>query len=274
MKSTKLILCLAAIIAALFATSCGGSKYADTKQVKSFVLMNSVDRDLCNSYTDEFFTDIDLRKIKLKKLPDDTEIFLSGKGRFDGNPVLEYAHVFIKNSTTSGISSKSSWKLNMYNELYDSYLKDNYLLYDWLQDLSVYSLEDAKKELASVDEKILGQDGFSEYICVHRNALVVNIYRKEHSSEHKIAIEEILKKYVDYIGKKADKMVKMQDCEVDKASTTRNWNSYFVTYEIGDGFYVLVRLTEEKKTDKFEIETLYRGKSMIDLNKIRENSKF
>lgn len=273
MKIKQLALCLAVVAAAILANSCGGSKYADTKQIKSYVLMTSVEVDLSRSYTDDFFTDIYLGKIKLKKLPDVTETFLEEEGHPDVNPVLEYARLFIKINTSSNYGAKADWEPNMYDELCAKYSKEPYIyyggyhyLYKYLQDLGK-----AKETLSSLDEEQL-ESGYCDRNL--HNTLMINIYKMEHPMEHKIAIEEIFKKYIDYIGKKADKTVKVKDCEVDKSSTTKNCNGYFVTYKIGDDFYVLVNLTEEKETDKFEIKTLYRGSSMIELDRTLEDNKF
>lgn len=271
MKIKQLALCLVTIAVAMLTNSCGGSKYADTKQIKSYVLMTSVEVDLSRSYTDDFFTDIYLGKIKLKKLPDVTETFLDEEGHPDVNPVLEYARVFIKNNTVSGWGTAADWEPNMYNELCTEYMNSPYTCCDQLYDVYINDLENAKNMLSSLDEEF-SRSGYCD-ISMH-NTLMINIYRLEHPVEHRIAVEEIFEKYVDYIGKKADKTVKVKDTEVDKSSTTKNCNGYFVTYKIGDDFYVLVNLTEEKETGKFEIKTLYRGSSMIELDRALENNKF
>ena len=44
------------------------------------------------------------------------------------------------------------------------------------------------------------------------------------------------------------------------------YTGYFVTYEIGRGYYALVSLVEFDGTSKYDIELIYRGRSLSDLN--------
>ena len=63
----------------------------------------------------------------------------------------------------------------------------------------------------------------------------------------------------------SNEYVTVKDWEYDDDSTTKSCTGYYITYEIGDGFYVLTSLIEEDNSTKFEIEILYSGDSMIDL---------
>lgn len=71
--------------------------------------------------------------------------------------------------------------------------------------------------------------------------------------------------YINYFINKANDYVTVKDWEYDDDSTTKSCTGYYITYEIGDGFYVLTSLIEEDNSTKFEIEILYSGDSMIDL---------
>lgn len=44
------------------------------------------------------------------------------------------------------------------------------------------------------------------------------------------------------------------------------YTGYLVTYEIGTGYYALVNLIEFDNTSRYEIELVYRGRSLSDLN--------
>lgn len=44
------------------------------------------------------------------------------------------------------------------------------------------------------------------------------------------------------------------------------YTGYFVTYEIGRGYYALVSLVEFDGTSKYDIDLIYRGRSLSDLN--------
>ena len=95
----------------------------------------------------------------------------------------------------------------------------------------------------------------------------------ENPAEHKAAMEEIITKYVNYIANRAEKLVKMMDWESDYGSTTKNCKGYFVTYSINKNYYVLTQIVEESKSDEFELKTLYRGTSIIDLDRKLEGYK-
>ena len=45
-----------------------------------------------------------------------------------------------------------------------------------------------------------------------------------------------------------------------------SYAGYIVTYEIGSGYYALVSLIEFYESSRYEIELIYRGRSLSDLN--------
>ncbi|MBO5771910.1 MAG: hypothetical protein J6R09_04670, partial [Alistipes sp.] len=49
------------------------------------------------------------------------------------------------------------------------------------------------------------------------------------------------------------------------SQTTDTISAYYVTYEVGTGYYVLIRLIEVDGGDEFEVKRIYRGDSLIDL---------
>lgn len=44
------------------------------------------------------------------------------------------------------------------------------------------------------------------------------------------------------------------------------YTGYLVTYEIGTGYYALVSLIEFDNSSRYELELIYRGRSLSDLN--------
>jgi hypothetical protein len=44
------------------------------------------------------------------------------------------------------------------------------------------------------------------------------------------------------------------------------YTGYIVTYEIGTGYYALVSLVEFDGTSRYDIDLIYRGRSLSDLN--------
>lgn len=73
--------------------------------------------------------------------------------------------------------------------------------------------------------------------------------------------------YVKFIQKKSNKVVKVYDSYYSKDYSTKSANSYYIVYTIDKDFYVLVRLTEEKKSSRFEMETLARGNQLIEIER-------
>ncbi len=77
--------------------------------------------------------------------------------------------------------------------------------------------------------------------------------------------------YVDYIYKTAKEKVKIYDCEYSKDDSTKSVDSYYIIYTIDEDFYILVRYSEEKKSTRFMIETLSRGKELIEIERKLKN---
>ena len=269
MKTKSLIAAIAIIASASMFTSCGGSKVADTKQVKSYVLMSSMDVDSAQRGIDEYINSIDLGKVKIKKLPDWTEEFFDEEGAPECNPVLEYARVFLRNSIVGSL-----WELDECSELLSNLEKYPNQSYDAWTYNCPRNLNEAKQELEK-DIKWIVEDRVSpsEKFCNELNTLLINIYRMENPAAHQAAMEEIITKYVKFVDNRANKLVRIIDSESDKNSTTKNCNGYIVTYSINKDYYVLTRIIEEAKSDKFEIQTLYRGASMIDMDRALEDYK-
>ena len=60
--------------------------------------------------------------------------------------------------------------------------------------------------------------------------------------------------------------VKVIDWIFDADLMGDTYTGYLVTYEIGTGYYALVNLIEFDNTSRYEIELVYRGRSLSDLN--------
>ena len=60
--------------------------------------------------------------------------------------------------------------------------------------------------------------------------------------------------------------VKVIDWNFDAELIGDTYTGYLVTYEIGTGYYALVNLIEFDNTSRYEIELVYRGRSLSDLN--------
>lgn len=60
--------------------------------------------------------------------------------------------------------------------------------------------------------------------------------------------------------------VKVLDWSLNTDLIGDTYTGYLVTYEIGSGYYALVSLIEFDETSRYEIELVYRGRSLSDLN--------
>ena len=92
-------------------------------------------------------------------------------------------------------------------------------------------------------------------------------YFRTHEAESKQLLREVAVKWVDYVYNYANEEVKVLDWEYCLSTTTDSFSGYYVTYEIGEGYYVLVRLTEADNGDEFEVKRIYRGDSLLKLER-------
>jgi len=60
--------------------------------------------------------------------------------------------------------------------------------------------------------------------------------------------------------------VKVLDWDYNSDMAGYSYTGYIVTYEIGTGYYALVSLVEFDESSRYEIELVYRGRSLSDLN--------
>lgn len=59
--------------------------------------------------------------------------------------------------------------------------------------------------------------------------------------------------------------VKVLDWDYNSDMVGNTYTGYIVTYEIGTGYYALVSLVEFEESSRYEIELVYRGRSLTDL---------
>lgn len=90
-------------------------------------------------------------------------------------------------------------------------------------------------------------------------------YFKNHKAEGEQLLGQLASKWVDYIYAYAAEEVKVKEWNPCLSQTTDTISAYYVTYEVGTGYYVLIRLIEVDGGDEFEVKRIYRGDSLIDL---------
>ncbi len=223
-----------AVVTALLSvllSSCGGSKLADTEQVKSYVLMTSVSDDTVISYIDEYCGKLDAGKVKNVYVPDVKIPYSTEDDMIDKNPWVEKTRFILIPNWWYG--RRAYWTL---------------------------SEEDTESHYG----KLWEDNGGSCPYWAEDNTWK---YAAEHKDDDSVVGISVIHAWVRFIQKKSDKIVKIYDSYYSKNDSTKSADAYYIIYTIDKNYYVLVRLTEEKKSTRFEIETLARGEQLIEIER-------
>ena len=254
MKYIKSILTLAIFAAVIsFPTSCGGPKYADTDQIKAWIMMESITKDVADGINDGFITK--LKQNSVDGINTEATIELLGvQDTYIVNPWVDLCENHMLK-----YFKPSRWEINrndlvsMYSPYYCNRLGDNITR---LNEIANDAMRHIEKHYET------GEYDLDAYLEIY-NSAILDIYMSEPQNQKEWHV--VVNEWVDYIYEQADEHVIVKDWEYDEDSTTKSETGYYITYEIGDGFYVLTSLIEEDNSTKFEIEILYSGDSMIDL---------
>lgn len=249
MKTKSLIVALSIMASASIFTSCGGSKVADTKQVKSYVLMTSVSNDIINAYIEDYVQKLEAGKVKDVYVPDVKISYSMGNDMVDKNPWIEKTKIVL------GYGFYDNWK-NIHWMLSDEETESRYLE-SWTRNFNWNT--------SNID--ILNKRIIKEYDHDALNELLTYRYAVEHHDDDSVVGLTVTHGFVKFIEKKVGKSVKIYDIYYSKDYSTKSVDAYYVIYTIDKDFYVLVRLAEEKKSSRFEIETLARGEQLIEIER-------
>ncbi len=246
MKHIKSILTLVVFTTVIsLTTSCGGPKYADTDQIKSWIFYKSVDGEILIDIYNEYIDKLKHNSIKGVTIPEASiELW--------GDQDTYYINPWIYRTTTS-LTSIPRWALNQ-NKLLTAYLEE----WDYIYGLDRFAPQDDYLNMILRGKK-------SDRTKSIYNHMECDKYIQSHPEESAVLRLATGNGYINYFNNKAGEYVTVKDWEYDEDATTKSCTGYYVTYEIGDGFYVLTSLIEEDNSTKFEIEILYSGDSMIDL---------
>ena len=260
MKYIKSILTLAIFAAVIsFTTSCGGPKYADTDQIKSWIMMESITKDVADGINEGFLSRLKSNRIKGLDIEQTSIELLGPQDTYMTNPWIELFENHILKYFNPIKWSRTRWYLNR-NDIISRYVP-YYCSWIGEEDGGLKNImDDALIRIAEHYET--GQWSLEAYLERYNNA-ALDLYMKE--KEHQQEWNIVVNAWIDYVYERAQEYVTVKDWEYDDDSTTKSCTGYYVTYEIGDGFYVLTSLIEEDNSTKFEIEILYSGDSMIDL---------
>lgn len=242
MKTKHFTLAIAFASILVILTSCGGhkSKLANKEQIKSYVLMTSIDRDVVETFVNEYAQKLESGKIKDVFVPDAEMDYKVTEETIEvRNPWIEKA----KGVIMYGITPKGyAWGPTTYWDLDESYMESRYTE-RWTN--NQFYLGFNTKNIREYTKQFSGDASSDDSVC---GITVIHAWIK-------------------FIKEKAKKLVKVYDCQYSKGDSTKSANAFYAIYTIDKNYYVLVRLTEEKKTSRFEIETLARGESLIEIER-------
>lgn len=252
MKHIKSILTIAlfAFVISLL-SSCGGPKYADTDQIKSWIFYESVADNILIDISKEYIDKLKDNAITGVNIPDASIEICGLKDTYNINPwIFSTAKSIPVSVELWGVYLHLIWNTNQ-DEILNLYL-DN-----WDSTYGNYTRYSSGKQYLYL---FFGSDCSNSIEFEEINKYIQS--KPEENARLRLATG---KGFINYFNTKANEYVTVKDWEYDNDATTKSCTGYYVTYEIGEGFYVLANLIEEDSSTKFQIEILYSGDSMIEL---------
>lgn len=249
---------LSIVLAGLVFSSCGGPKFADSAQIKSFIFMESIDLDYKFKIANDFYGLLSNGKIKDIFIPDDKVYLEIGQDGYEANPWPEYfKYVFCR-----GKYWPIKWVL-------DEDAEWNYLCDEWREYINPKDIDKSLKydeDKLSYYMEMEDEENIDWYIHDINKWNVAKAVM-QNSTDFAATGMQITNAYIQYIKSIANKEVDIYDCQYSEAYSTKSVDAYYVIYTIGQDFYVLVRLSEEKKSQRFEVEQIMRGDQLIEIER-------
>lgn len=265
-KKLSIVLAVAAMAVTAFSTTSCGSKPGNNEQVKAYVLMKNIDSDYKHSLMEDFYNLIVQNKVKKVVLSPDKVNLIYGNDDGDCNPWLEYCReMFVEWYLDWGLDRYETeqnicdiwqrictggWDAEHINTLKNRIENDHNRRAEYAADFNDQMVDEMNNDI---------------------NECTLALFALENSTDMKATGLLIANAYVDYIYKTAKEKVKIYDYEYSKDDSTKSVDSYYIIYTVDDDFYVLVRYSEEKKSSRFMIETLSRGKELIEIERKLKN---
>ena len=122
----------------------------------------------------------------------------------------------------------------------------------------------------SLNELCVREDGSWTLVPLNKGKREYeNIFRQidwfqQDPEKAKSIIGNLVDSFVEYVTDVAMEEVRVLSWDFNNAAMADNYTGYFVEYEIGTGYYVLLSLTEFDN-GRYEIEILYQGESIREL---------
>ena len=91
-------------------------------------------------------------------------------------------------------------------------------------------------------------------------------FLRSNPQKAKEIIMNLCKAYYAYVEDYADETVRVLNWDYNLDGVADSYTSYLVEYEVGEGNYALLDLTEFDKDERFEWELLYDGNSLTEMH--------
>lgn len=242
--------------------------------------MESIDDDYKNSIADDFYALLSNGKVKDVFIPNETMFMESGQDGYEVNPWLEYFKVLFCSRNTPIrwlLDEDEEWQLLCRD------WEDGYVSLDYTQDYRSFAFQSTIKkgfqDPQNIDDNIeycikqldqyreRGDDTEVERYNQYINGYKLVKTLRNNMTDFQANGLLYANAYIQYIKSIANKEVDIYDCQYSEAYSTKSVDAYYVIYTIGKDFYVLVRLSEEKKSQRFEIEQIMRGDQLIEIER-------
>lgn len=261
MKNSKLLILLLGI----FFCSCGPTPNADTAQLKAWIMMENVSNNLKHQISQMFVDEI---------LYDGTfEIFnadnrtLELLGEQDSYFVNPWRELLTLRSEDMCGYFGYGWKLNPKEIDLEFYFYNS-----WLQSPLTNNTYPTLEEIYEKSSGWYSPSNPQRFDYI--NGALLNTYVKLNQDVAQEVYRAVGRAYIDFVREYAEEVVSVKDWDYCKHATTQSCTGYYVTYEIGEGFYVLVRYVEEDEGSGFQIQRLYAGESIIELEQAMEEDMY
>ncbi len=137
-----------------------------------------------------------------------------------------------------------------------TYLNNNFWTYEWE---SFYHIPGSESKIESkIDKKAEHalsriKEGDNSYLCSH----------KEQATE---LCKSLLWSFYRESGELVQERFKVLNWELDADNQGNGYTGYDIEYEVGDGWYVLLLLIEYDDDSKYEVNIIYSGTSLAEMN--------
>lgn len=219
-------------------TSClsPSPKNHETTQTKRWIFLKSISGDWFDSLVSDFVSEVALGNIAVSGI------------------VSRYSIDF--NEDDANFKYKfGDAALHMFEQL----MQHEYFVYKHRKNADKLREEYIKSWESRINQAMKSQGSWNDWY----NDAVILARDPEESDNVKTALFD---KFMTYCGNIADRQVSVLNWAYEVASQADSYTGYLVTYEVGSGYFVLILLVEFDDSNRYNMEIIYKGSSMVDLN--------